>query len=330
MPSHSFESQRRKQSPDVSRRAYTPTFSGGEVANEQLADGKEETGGTRQSVSANDLNIPHAHTRAATGHRSAEALIYSSAEGRRPALASKHWASVASNRHESLTFTPPPSGSRLTPKLLIDEKYYVLKREQSERWMSAMLEISEPQLFINLLFSRAPIHPCWCCTDHDWICHIRYLPAFVSWPLHCVPGCVFVCVCVRALAHAAHNKASTYTGFMATALSGRGGRVLCCHLDIVVQICCQEMQSIHECTHTLNTAAGNTIPSTQRVSAHGGFLHPWSKKKEKKFQKSSERLCRLLFFKPNLSKQVVMSWCNWMVAFALHQDIPNSRDVSIF
>lgn len=73
------------------------------------------------------------HGRVATGHGGAGTLIYSSAEGRQPALASKHRASVASNRHEGLTFTPPPSASRLTPKLLIDEKYYVPKREQSER-----------------------------------------------------------------------------------------------------------------------------------------------------------------------------------------------------
>lgn len=51
----------------MSRRAYTPTFLGGEVANEQLADGKEEMGGTRQSISANNLNIPYAH--AGTGGR---------------------------------------------------------------------------------------------------------------------------------------------------------------------------------------------------------------------------------------------------------------------
>lgn len=31
-------------------------FLGGEVANEQLADGREETGGARQCVSANDFN----------------------------------------------------------------------------------------------------------------------------------------------------------------------------------------------------------------------------------------------------------------------------------
>lgn len=141
--------------------------------------------------------------------------------------------------------------------------------------MSAMLEISEPQLFINLLFSRAPIHPCWCCAARDWICHIRYLPAFVSWPLHCVPGCVCVplCVCARALAHAAHNKASIYTGFMAAALSGRGGRVLCCHLDIVCKFVvgkCKVYTRV--CTHTLNTAARKHNSRALSVSADSSFL----------------------------------------------------------
>lgn len=117
---------------------------------------------------------------------------------------------------------------------------------------------------------------------------------------------------VRALAHAAHNKASIYVGFMATALSGGGrGRVLCCHLDIVVQICRGEMQSIHVRTHTLNTAAGNTIASTRRVSADSSFLSLQSKKK-KCLKKSSKRSHSLFFFFLSLfsflSNRIVVSF----------------------
>lgn len=102
-----------------------------------------------------------------------------------------------------------------------------------------------------------------------------------------------VCVCVCALAHAAHNKASIYTGFMAAALSGRGGRVLSCHLDIVCKFVvgkCKVYTRV--CTHTFNTAARNTIPSTQRV---GGQQLSVSVK-QKKVSKEQREVQQSFFF----------------------------------